>query len=123
MLIAFANRVMFLDPEKLKPIRTGPDWLPRLRGFRAGDEILDAKYTPDGQKVLIARRDNRAELLDARTGEPIIPPLQHGRAVVAVAVSPDSRVLLTASRDGTAHLWDAATGLGLRRGEPATWDR
>ena len=34
LLIAFANRVMFLDPEKLKPIRTGPSWLPRLRGWR-----------------------------------------------------------------------------------------
>jgi hypothetical protein len=43
VLIAFANRVQFLDPEKLKPIRLSPSWLPRLHGWRAGDEILDAK--------------------------------------------------------------------------------
>jgi WD40 repeat protein len=113
VLIAFANRVTFLDPTTLKPIRYGPSWLPRLHGWRAGDEILDAEYTPDGRKVLIARRDNRAELRDARTGVPIIPPLQHGKAVLAVAVSPDGRVLLTASRDGTARFWHAATGLPL----------
>jgi WD40 repeat protein len=52
-------------------------------------------------------------LCDARTGEPTIPPLQHGKAVLAVAASPDGKVLLTASRDGTARFWDAATGLPL----------
>jgi WD40 repeat protein len=113
LLIAFANRVVFLDPDTLKPIPNRSGWLPRPRGWTAGDEILDARYTPDGHKVLIARRDNRAELRDARTGVLVIPPLQHRKAVLAVAVSPDGYVLLTASRDGTARFWDAATGLPL----------
>jgi serine/threonine protein kinase/WD40 repeat protein len=113
VLIAFANRVLFLDPGTLRPIPDRSGWLPRLCGWTAGDEILDARYSPDGSKVLIARRDNRAELRDARTGARLIAPLQHGRAVLAVAVSPDGRVLLTASRDGTARFWDAATGLPL----------
>ena len=113
VLIAFANRVVFLDPQSLKPIPDRPGRIDQPHGWTAGDEILDAKYTPDGRKVLIARRDNRAELCDGKTGSPIIPPLQHGKAVLAVAVSPDGLVLLTASRDGTARFWDAATGLPL----------
>jgi len=104
VLIAFANRVAFLDPATLQPAR--PAW-------STGDEILDAKYTPDGAKVLIARRDNMAELRSADTGALVARPLPHGKAVLAVAVSPDGMVLLTGSRDGTARFWDAATGLPL----------
>jgi WD40 repeat protein len=113
VLVAFANRVLFLDPVTLKPLADRSGWLPRPRTWTSGDEILDAQYTPDGSNVLIARRDNRAELCDAKTGSPIIPPLQHAKAVLAVAVSPDGRVLLTAGRDGVARFWDAATGLPL----------
>jgi eukaryotic-like serine/threonine-protein kinase len=112
-LIAFGNRATFLDPVTLTPIVDRSGWLPRPRGWRTGDEILDATYSPNGATVLIARRDNRAELRDARTGALMIPPLEHGKAVLAVAMSPDGRVLLTASRDGTARFWDAATGLPL----------
>jgi eukaryotic-like serine/threonine-protein kinase len=63
--------------------------------------------------VLLARRDNMAELRDAATGALAARPLPHGKAVLAVAVSPDGTVLLTGSRDGTARFWDAATGLPL----------
>jgi WD40 repeat protein len=113
VLVAYSKRVLFLDPDTLRPLPDRTGWLPHLRGWAAGDEILDAKYSPDSSRVLIARRDNRAELRDARTGALVIPPLQHRKAVLAVSVSPDGRVLFTASRDGTARFWDAATGLPL----------
>jgi serine/threonine protein kinase/WD40 repeat protein len=104
VLVSFADRVVFLHPDTLKPLR---DW-------RVGDELLDARYTPDGTKVLVGRCDNRAELLDAATGAPTAArAMPHTRAVAAVAVSPDGTVLLTGSRDGTARFWDAATGLPL----------
>jgi serine/threonine protein kinase/WD40 repeat protein len=104
ILVSFANRVVFLDPDKLVP----------LREWRVGDELLDARYTPDGTKVLIGRRDNVAELLDATTGMPTdARPMPHTRAVTSVAVSPDGTLVLTGSRDGTARFWDAATGLPL----------
>ena len=104
VLIAFANRVVFLDPETLKSKRPG---------WTTGDEILDAKYTPDGTKVLIGRRDNVAELRNAKDGTPAARPMPHGKAVLAVAISPDGKLLLTGSRDGTARFWDAQTGLPI----------
>jgi WD40 repeat protein len=104
VLVAFADRIVFLDGRTLKPIR---EW-------RTGDAVLSACYTPDGGKVLLGRRDNKAELLDAATGRAAAPrAMTHTRAVAAVAVSPDGKVLLTGSRDGTARFWDAATGLPL----------
>ena len=86
----------------------------RLRAWKVGDELLDARYTPDGTKVFVARRDNVAEMLDAATGEPTSArPMPHARAVTGVGVGPGGAVLLTGSRDGTARFWDAATGLPL----------
>jgi WD40 repeat protein len=104
VLASFADRVVFLRA----------DTLGFVRGWSVGDELLDARYTPDGTRVLVARRDNTAELLDAATGRPATArPLTHTRAVTAAAVSPDGTRLLTGSRDGTARFWDAATGLPL----------
>ncbi|MBN9119526.1 MAG: protein kinase [Planctomycetes bacterium] len=104
LLVSFGDRVAFLQPDTLAPIR---EW-------KAGDEVLDARYTPDGKKVLIGRRDNVAELLDATNGKPTSArPMPHERGVTAVAVAPDGRVLLTGSRDGTARYWDPDTGLPL----------
>ncbi len=104
LLVTIGNRVVFLDSRTFKE-------LPRK--WNAGDVILDAKYTPDGEKILVGRRDNMAELLSARDGTRIGRQMTHERAVVAVAVSPDGKMLLTGSRDGTARFWDAATGLPL----------
>ena len=103
----------------------GSDTLKPLREWQVGDELLDARYTPDGTKVLIGRPDNVAELLDAATGAPTpTRPMTHTRAVAAVAVSPDGTVFLTGSRDGTARFWDATTGLplgaALRHSGPVT---
>jgi serine/threonine protein kinase/WD40 repeat protein len=115
VLVSFADRVIFLKGDALEP----------LREWKVGDELLDARYTPDGTKVLIGRRDNVAELLDAATGKPVVLSMPHARAVAAVAVSPDGKVLLTGSRDGTARFWDAATGLPLgspmRHAGPVTY--
>ena len=104
VLVSFADRVVFLKGDTLEP----------LREWRTRDELLDARYTPDGTKVLVARRDNVAELLDAATGAATAArPMPHARAVTGVGVGPGGAVLLTGSRDGTARFWDAATGLPL----------
>ena len=43
VLVGFANRVAFLYPDTLESAR---------QGWATGDEILDARYTPDGRKIL-----------------------------------------------------------------------
>jgi serine/threonine protein kinase/WD40 repeat protein len=103
VLVSRARVVTFLDPVTLATRRT----------WEVEDDVLDARYTPDGAKVLVGLRNNSARLVDARTGERVIPPMDHARAVTGVAVSPDGSVLFTGSRDRTARFWDAATGLPL----------
>jgi len=51
-----------------------------------------------------------ARIWDARTGEPIGKPLQHGDSVVAAAFDPKGERVVTASLDMTARIWDVRTG-------------
>jgi WD40 repeat protein len=103
-LIAFGNRVRFLDPTTLADARPGWD---------TADEVLDARYTPDGKRVFAGLRNNSAVLVNAADGTPVFRPTRHARAVTMVGVNPDGTVLLTGSRSGIARFWDAATGLEL----------
>ena len=104
VLVAFADTVRVLDADTLE----------QLREWRTGGGVLDAVYAPDGATVVLARRDNLAEVLRADTGARAAPrALTHARAVTSAAVSPDGKLVLTGSRDGTARFWDAATGLPL----------
>jgi serine/threonine protein kinase/WD40 repeat protein len=107
MLVTYANKVIFLD-------LTREDSLALSRpGWTVTDEILDAKYLPDGKRILIGRRDSIAELVDASTGKRVARPMTHAHAVTSVSANSNGKVLLTGSRDGTARYWDAETGLPL----------
>jgi serine/threonine protein kinase/WD40 repeat protein len=104
VLVTYGEHVEFLDPGTLQPARPG---------WAAGYVIADAAYTPDGRGVFVGRRDNVAELLDAKTGKPLIRAMPHTRGLTSVAVSPDGKILLTGCRDGTARFWDAGSGYPL----------
>jgi WD40 repeat protein len=104
LLIAYGNRLVFLDSQTLQKCR--PSW-------EVSDEILDAKYLPGGTRILVGRRDSVAQIYDAIAGNPAGRPMTHTRAVLALAISPDGQLFLTGSRDGNARFWDAASGLPL----------
>ena len=86
---------------------TGQPIGPALRHAAA---VHQARFSPDGQKIVTVSDDQTAVIWDASTGQAIAPPLKHGAKVRQAVFSPDGRLVLTASEDGTAQLWDAATG-------------
>jgi WD40 repeat protein len=104
LLVTYAKTIVFLNSTTLEKCR---------KPLTVADDILDAKYFPDGKKILVARRDSIAQVLDAATGAPIGPPMTHSRPLLSAAVSPDGNILVTGGRDGTARFWDARTNLPL----------
>jgi WD40 repeat protein len=71
-------------------------------------------FHPEGEVILTGGFDNTARFWNAKTGEPIGPPLEHNRPVSAMAFSPDGKTALTASQpngidgvfpESTAQLW------------------
>jgi WD40 repeat protein len=52
-----------------------------------------------------------AQVWNAKTGEAVTPPIEHGRPITSFSFSPDGRFAATASwLDHTSKIWDAKTG-------------
>ena len=78
--------------------------------------LTSAQFSPDGQWVVTASRDNTARLWDATNGKPIGQPMKHEGMVNSARFSPNGQRTVTASADKTARLWDSASGKPV--GEP-----
>ena len=80
------------------------------------DRISTVTFSPDGSRILVARRDGTAEFYNVVTGEPIGRLLHHGISIRALAINPNGTRIATADRDGQVQLWDVDTFESI--GEP-----
>jgi len=69
-------------------------------------EILNASFSPDGQSVVTASRDNTAGVWDAQSGAVLAVLSGHTDAVVSASFSANGRRVVTASWDKMAGIWD-----------------
>ena len=93
--------------------------VPQLRErVRVPSVGTDARFSPDGKKIVTASRDATARLFDAADGHELAVLKGHTKAVSFAAFSPDGKTVVTTSKDKTARLWDAATGREI--GPPMT---
>jgi WD40 repeat protein len=88
----------------------------RGRGAAARRARLVGGVQPAGTRVVTASANQRAQVWDVASGQPVGAPLRHDAPVRHAAFSPDGALVVTASADGTARLWDAGTGAPV--GEP-----
>jgi WD40 repeat protein len=80
-------------------------------------------FSRDG-KTFASGTDNRLQLWDANTGEPLGKPMLRNGGFHVAAFSPDGKTLLAGYPQGGAQRWDVATGAPI--GEPlphAGWVR
>jgi WD40 repeat protein len=80
--------------------------------------LLDASFSPDGERVVTASRDGTAAVWNAQTGKLVGTlvrktdpngPYTHDFSVSAAAYSPDGRFIVTGGQDRLARVWDANT--------------
>jgi len=74
------------------------------------DLVLDARFSPDGQRLATGGSDNSIRVYDTATGREQLQIQQHADWVLGIAFSHDGKRIISASRDRTCRIFDAVTG-------------
>ncbi len=94
--------------------------------IEAASSVNSVTFTPDGQQ-LIATTDTRIAVLDAATGDPVLPPIVVDQTIVDVDLSKDGKLLAVAIDErhggnhhqaGSARVFDLTTGAERSRKTP-----
>jgi WD40 repeat protein len=72
--------------------------------------VPEAKFFPDGSRILTASEESEARVWSAADGSPLTPWIRCGRRILRTEVSPDGFTAATVDESRTLRLWDADTG-------------
>jgi WD40 repeat protein/serine/threonine protein kinase len=76
--------------------------------------IVDAAFSPRGQRVAMGSWDGTVRVWAAATGEVVAGPMRHGGVVLSASFSPDGRLVVTREVGGLVRVWDLAGGTAPR---------
>ena len=72
--------------------------------------VLDARYSPDGTRIITASIDGTGRVWSADLGSEELCLAGHDGPVHTASFNSDGTSIVTASSDGTVGVWDAASG-------------
>jgi WD40 repeat protein len=94
--------------DALRSALAGSKTLFIMRGHRK--DVVEARYSPDGRRILTASHDNTARLWHSETGRQRAVLRGHTLPLGGAKFSADGSRLLTHAQDYTTRIYDGATG-------------
>lgn len=79
-----------------------------LRGHST--DLAEARYSPDGRRIVTASDDNTGRLWNAETGRPLAVLRGHGVPLGGAEFSPDGSRVLTYAQDYSTRIYDGKSG-------------
>jgi WD40 repeat protein len=79
-----------------------------LKGYAWGGNSVC--FSPDGQRLASPGEHEQIQILDARTGFPLLALKGHADGVHSISFSPDGERLASGGWEGRVRVWDARTG-------------
>jgi eukaryotic-like serine/threonine-protein kinase len=80
------------------------------------DDIMTARFSPDGRWLATGCEDCRARLFDAKTGALAGAPMAHDGFVITLAFNPRGTLLASGSRDAEIRIWEVPSGQSAAHG-------
>ncbi|MCA9130320.1 MAG: protein kinase [Planctomycetales bacterium] len=71
------------------------------------------QWNRDSKSLVTSCEDGKARVIDATTGDSLVPELNHSRSVAQGVFSPNGAVIATLCLDGCVRIWNAQDGLLL----------
>ncbi len=81
------------------------EWLAELEAH-VGD-VFDAKYSPDGKRIMTCGRDEQIRIWDAGSLRPLISLSGHTEYIWSIAFDPTGLRMISGSGDKTIRIWDS----------------
>ncbi len=72
--------------------------------------VVSARHSANETRLVTASRDRTARVWDARTGEPLTPPLVHPTGLAWAGFTPDDQFVITRTVAGAVQGWRADSG-------------
>lgn len=115
------GRVAWLDfsPDSSRLLSAGSDGVLRLNDAVTGESLLirrcehpllNARFSPEGNKIVVTQTQGCASVLLAENLEELVQVGDDGADHYCAAFSPDGGRLLTGGSDGRVQMWEVPTG-------------
>lgn len=82
-------------------------------GDLTGGTMNRVRFSPDSQRVAVARLDGLPRVWDLDSGTQVFALSGHEQLCDAIAFSPDGKQIATGDQGGTVKIWDAISGQEL----------